>query len=1141
MNKKKGFTLVELLAVIAILAILVIIALPNILELFNKGKKQAFETEIRTIYNVALSQDAFTSGDKLFTTGDLDVSVNSDIEYSIFRNNAGRISCYEIRNSEYMYIYRVIDGHYAKGIEEIGNSSDFSPVDSNYVIDCSTTGNFDDRIAGTLAPHGTWWRGVTDPSKIERIVVTNKYTEKEYDESFFSDKENVGGIITYVNNNIAYIVNNRHKRLNEAFKMPSDSAYTFSSFKNLKNLSGLKLMDFSGVENINNFFGDESAGNSCTKLNYINGYENWNVSNIKSAQYAFANTALSTINLSNWNITNLNDATGMFYGTKANEIILSGWNTSNVTSFKNMFSNCNAREILLGGWNTSISANYINMFSNCSNLNIIGVTNSFNVPSDDIVMFKNDNKLMGGKGTLYSTDKSKYARLDSDDEPGYFASVTSDGIMTAKLYDSGSVSGSGTYLTAEGSIPNDWNFYSGARLLEVKLYAMEKGKTKTVDITVPTGMYIVNNSWTKANSNIKSVSFETLDNQDTGKYKNNNTGTLKYTIAENTTNLTLQCLVMFDTAIWDKNKKDTAAGTTNMTRTYPVVVNYNNGSTIKRIGNIASSNSVGNSTVGYSFYTNNVNNNIYVGEPITLLASNSFLSTDQSTVPYFYKSIDFESIATSTDSAGNTIYAQVNKATNGNIGEPNSKSFVDGVYSAHWDNSYVTSGVSFPRLEYYLPEGSGFVEGKKLRVNLKTTVVTYSGQSKTLTKAIDYTIKSKDLNKNDISLGRNDHSSPSESYYGDSGYVDILGAFTFTNSGYNDFDNLKLTYTYDSETSSGTPKMKVTAARVAAENKQTITMKVLLQDANGNKYGPYNFTGTGSSNTAGIYVSANYVAKNNSLSGNYYIKEINYTLPKITGTKNTSNKGTNYLYGSQGSNSPSSAGVFFGTLTSSAKSIFKVEFEDGTNKTVTSTSSVTNTPSYSGYINSIATPLGNDFTAGSDIELAINIASVSYPYTHTQAFSNPEVYIILPFGVNINSVLIGNSKTITATDAQPIVTKMKDIIIDDVLNIVYRITFKDPVWFGYLYTNDTSTSAGPAASKWVRVKLSTENTMEFTSINLRENVYFKDRNGHISIGGSYAKYSISDKFDVDNDGSYTDKYGAIIETNKIINIYGAEE
>ena len=45
--KKKGFTLVELLAVIAILAILIILALPNIMSLFNNAKENAFITETK--------------------------------------------------------------------------------------------------------------------------------------------------------------------------------------------------------------------------------------------------------------------------------------------------------------------------------------------------------------------------------------------------------------------------------------------------------------------------------------------------------------------------------------------------------------------------------------------------------------------------------------------------------------------------------------------------------------------------------------------------------------------------------------------------------------------------------------------------------------------------------------------------------------------------------------------------------------------------------------------------------------------------------------------------------------------------------------------------------------------------------------
>ena len=51
--KKKGFTLVELLAVIAILAILVIVAMPNVLGMFNQAKSSTFVTEVQTYLDVA--------------------------------------------------------------------------------------------------------------------------------------------------------------------------------------------------------------------------------------------------------------------------------------------------------------------------------------------------------------------------------------------------------------------------------------------------------------------------------------------------------------------------------------------------------------------------------------------------------------------------------------------------------------------------------------------------------------------------------------------------------------------------------------------------------------------------------------------------------------------------------------------------------------------------------------------------------------------------------------------------------------------------------------------------------------------------------------------------------------------------------
>ena len=50
---KKGFTLVELLAVIAILAILVILAMPNIMGMFNNAKERTFLTEVENVDKIA--------------------------------------------------------------------------------------------------------------------------------------------------------------------------------------------------------------------------------------------------------------------------------------------------------------------------------------------------------------------------------------------------------------------------------------------------------------------------------------------------------------------------------------------------------------------------------------------------------------------------------------------------------------------------------------------------------------------------------------------------------------------------------------------------------------------------------------------------------------------------------------------------------------------------------------------------------------------------------------------------------------------------------------------------------------------------------------------------------------------------------
>ena len=56
MKNKKGFTLVELLAVIVILAIIIILVVPNVFTAMEKAKKNAFVIEARKVINAGMNQ-----------------------------------------------------------------------------------------------------------------------------------------------------------------------------------------------------------------------------------------------------------------------------------------------------------------------------------------------------------------------------------------------------------------------------------------------------------------------------------------------------------------------------------------------------------------------------------------------------------------------------------------------------------------------------------------------------------------------------------------------------------------------------------------------------------------------------------------------------------------------------------------------------------------------------------------------------------------------------------------------------------------------------------------------------------------------------------------------------------------------------
>ena len=113
--KRKGFTLVELLAVIAILAILVIIALPNVMGMFNTAKENSFKTEVKEIFKVAQNQwmqdSMYSTNIKSYSRCDngcnnsLDLSGRSDLKYYIEVDKSGGITKYCATDGTFQYYY----------------------------------------------------------------------------------------------------------------------------------------------------------------------------------------------------------------------------------------------------------------------------------------------------------------------------------------------------------------------------------------------------------------------------------------------------------------------------------------------------------------------------------------------------------------------------------------------------------------------------------------------------------------------------------------------------------------------------------------------------------------------------------------------------------------------------------------------------------------------------------------------------------------------------------------------------------------------------------------------------------------------------------------------------------------------------
>ena len=241
---KKGFTLVELLAVIAILALLVIIALPNVLSMFNKAKKDTFLTEAKSIFKESaskyISDNMHNSNEgNIYCKSETDSKNPLDMDigntyYYIEKDNTGKTIKFVAWNSS-GYVTKIVGdnvmlndvtgnnvsessvkditcNNVLTNLEVISKLTKTYTINANASAETSNKGKLTISIASSnttdefnKVKYIIYKKNNTEYVKIHETVLTNKsnnFILNYYDESFSDSKDMYYKVEAYTENNL---------------------------------------------------------------------------------------------------------------------------------------------------------------------------------------------------------------------------------------------------------------------------------------------------------------------------------------------------------------------------------------------------------------------------------------------------------------------------------------------------------------------------------------------------------------------------------------------------------------------------------------------------------------------------------------------------------------------------------------------------------------------------------------------------------------------------------------------------------------------------------------------------------------------------------------------------------------------------
>ena len=364
---KKGFTLVELLAVIAILAILVIIALPNVLKMYNDSKKNAFMTDAQNLAKEVSSKYISESmkGNKVTVISNkqnpLDMT-GRELEYNFELDSQGKIKNMIVSNGTYC----------------ISTNKDYTKITRDDISDKCSYEKLHN-IVGTLKNKFYEESGRTDRSLVSSIVFYSDGRTINGAESYDVSEKKDGSIKMYVSQNtentslldLTIVANGK-------IALPEDSSELFAFYRHFacaSTVSNISLTEFnnsidtSKVVDMNSMF----AWSKTTTLDL----SSFDTSSVTDMRGMFQNSQATALDLNSFDTSNVTDMNYMFAYSKAPTLDLSSFDTSNVTDMSFMFSNSKATTLDLSSFNTSNVTKMCWMFYNSYATEIKGL-NKFN-------------------------------------------------------------------------------------------------------------------------------------------------------------------------------------------------------------------------------------------------------------------------------------------------------------------------------------------------------------------------------------------------------------------------------------------------------------------------------------------------------------------------------------------------------------------------------------------------------------------------------------------------------------------------------------------------------------------------------------------------------------------------------------------